>query len=104
MKKKQEQYEILLNFKYNSSPGFKDGLNGSVFTIPNYWKISYMFQDGINDSLNRIGACYCTDVEVNYTPDGEFRTFGDGSPVHTKLTVSMLEDKILSKQDIEAGA
>ena len=96
--------DIIKIFKYNSSPGFKDGLNGSVFTIPNYWKISYMFQDGINDSLNRIGACYCTDVEVNYTPDGEFRTFGDGSPVHTKLTVSMLEDKILSKQDIEAGA
>jgi len=96
--------DIITIFKYNSSPGFKEGLNGSVFTIPNYWKISYMFNDGINNNLNKIGACYCTDVAVDYTPDGEFRTFGDGSPVHTKLTVSMLEDKILSKQDIEAGA
>ena len=96
--------DIITIFKYNSSPGFKEGLNGSVFTTPNYWKISYMFNDGINNNLNKIGACYCTDVAVDYTPDGEFRTFGDGSPVHTKLTVSMLEDKILSKQDIEAGA
>ena len=96
--------DIITIFKYNSSPGFKEGLNGSVFTIPNYWKISYMFNDGINNNLNKIGACYCTGVEVDYTPDGQFTTFGDGSPVHTKLTVSMLEDKILSKQDIEAGA
>jgi len=96
--------DIITIFKYNSSPGFKEGLNGSVFTIPNYWKISYMFNDGINNNLNKIGACYCTDVAVDYTPDGEFRTFGDGSPVHTKLTIAMLEDKILSKQDIEAGA
>ena len=96
--------DIITIFKYNSSPGFKEGLNGSVFTTPNYWKISYMFNDGINNNLNKIGACYCTDVIVDYTPDGQFTTFGDGSPVHTKLTVSMLEDKILSKQDIEAGA
>jgi len=96
--------DIITIFKYNSSPGFKEGLNGSVFTTPNYWKISYMFNDGINNNLNKIGACYCTDVAVDYTPDGEFRTFGDGSPVHTKLTVAMLEDKIISKQDIEAGA
>jgi len=96
--------DIITIFKYNSSPGFKEGLNGSVFTTPNYWKISYMFNDGINNNLNKIGACYCTDVAVDYTPDGQFTTFGDGSPVHTKLTVSMLEDKILSKQDIEAGA
>ena len=96
--------DIITIFKYNSSPGFKEGLNGSVFTTPNYWKISYMFNDGINNNLNKIGACYCTDVAVDYTPDGQFTTFGDGSPVHTKLTIAMLEDKILSKQDIEAGA
>ena len=24
-------------------------------------------------------------------------------PVHTKMTVSMLEDRIITKQDIEAG-
>jgi len=96
--------KIIAIFKYNSAPGFKPGTMGSVFTTPNYWKISYMFNSAENSSLNRIGACYCTDVEVDYSPDGQWTTFGDGKPVHTKLTVNMLEDRIITKQDIEQGA
>jgi len=96
--------DIITIFKYNSAPGFKDGLNGAVFTTPNYWKISYMYNDGENNNLSKIGACFCTAVNVDYTPDGEFRTFDDGSPVHTKMSIEMLEDRIISKQDIEAGA
>ncbi len=96
--------KIIAIFKYNSAPGFKAGTNGSVFTIPNYWKISYMYNSGENPALNKIGACYCTNVDVDYAPDGQFTTFGDGKPVHTKLTISMLEDRIITKQDIEQGA
>ena len=96
--------KIIAIFKYNSAPGFKAGTMGSVFTTPNYWKISYMFNSKENSSLNKIGACYCTDVEVDYSPDGQWTTFGDGKPVHTKMTVNMLEDRIITKQDIEQGA
>ena len=69
-----------------------------------------MYNNGENPHLNKIGACYCTDVQVDYAPDGQFTTFGGkvteggGVPVHTKLTVSMLEDRIITKQDIEQGA
>ena len=102
--------KIIHIFKYNSSPGFAGGTQQSVFTTPNYWKISYMYNNGENPHLNKIGACYCTDVQVDYAPDGQYTTFGGsakeggGHPVHTKLTVSMLEDRIITKRDIEAGA
>mgnify|MGYP001365792288 CR=1 FL=1 len=102
--------KIIHIFKYNSSPGFADNTQQSVFTTPNYWKIKYMYNNGENPSLNRIGACFCTDVQVDYAPDGQFTTFdgavidGGGVPVHTKLTVSMLEDRIITKRDIEEGA
>jgi len=96
--------KIIAIFKYNSAPGFKDGTLHSVFTIPNYWKISYMYNNGENPHLNKIGACYCEDVQIDYAPDGQFTTFENGMPVHTKMTVSMLEDRIVTKQDIEAGA
>ena len=96
--------KIIAIFKYNSAPGFKAGTLGSVFTTPNYWKISYMFNSEENMSLNKIGACYCTDVEIDYSPDGQWTTFGDGKPVHTRMTVNMLEDRIITKQDIEQGA
>ena len=96
--------QIISIFKYNSAPGFKEETLGALFVTPNYWRISYMFNDGENPHLNKIGACYCTDVEVDYSPDGQWTTFKTGQPVHTKLTVNMLEDRIITKQDIEAGA
>ena len=95
---------IIAIFKYNSAPGFADKTLQSVFTIPNYWRISYMYNNGENPHLNKIGACYCTDVQVDYAPDGQYTTFENGMPVHTKMTVSMIEDRIVTKQDIEAGA
>ena len=96
--------KIIAIFKYNSAPGFADKTLQSVFTIPNYWRISYMYNNGENPHLNKIGACYCTDVQVDYAPDGQYTTFENGMPVHTKMTVSMIEDRIITKQDIEAGA
>ena len=59
---------------------------------------------GTNTKLNLISACYCTGVSVDYAPDGQPSFFDDGSPVHTKLTVEFVEDRILTKSDIEAGA
>jgi len=105
-KEAQAVEDIITIFKYNSAPGFQPPELGgsSVFSTPNYWKISYMYNDGVNPHLNRIGASYCTDVQVDFAPDGQFTTFESGQPVHTKLTVSMLEDRIITKQDIEQGA
>ena len=93
---------IISIFKMNSAPGLTSG--GGLFVTPNYFKISYMYNDGENPHLHKIGACYCTDVSVDYSPDGQFTTFADGQPVHTQLTVSFLEDRIITKTDIKAGA
>ena len=41
------------------------------------------------------------DVNVDYAPDGQFTTFENLMPVHTKMTVSMLEDRIITKSDID---
>ena len=93
---------IITIFKMNSAPGLTSG--DGIFKNPNYFKISYMYNDGENPHLHKIGACYCTDVQVDYSPDGQFTTFADGQPVHTQLSVSFLEDRIVTKRDIEAGA
>ena len=93
---------IITIFKMNSAPGLTTG--DGIFKNPNYFKISYMYNDGENPHLHKIGACYCTDVQVDYSPDGQFTTFADGQPVHTQLSVSFLEDRIVTKRDIEAGA
>ena len=94
---------IITIFKYNSAPGFSKSTTG-LFQTPNYFKINYMYHNGENPHLHKIGACFCTSVDVDYSPDGQFTTFPSGQPVHTRLSVSFLEDRILTKRDIEAGA
>ena len=101
-KEAQAVENIITIFKYNSAPGFRN--TTGLFATPNYFKIKYMHKTSENTHLNRIGACFCTDVSVDYSPDGQFSTFESGQPVHTRLTVSFLEDRIVTKRDIEAGA
>ena len=103
MKEAKAVSDIITIFKYNSSPGLK-GEAGAIFEIPNYFKISYMHRGEVNPHLNLISACYCNGVDVDYAPDGEPRFFEDGQPVHTKLSVSFVEDRILTKNDIIEGA
>jgi len=95
--------DIITIFKYNSAPGLK-GEAGAIFELPNYFKISYMHRGETNPHLNLISACYCQGVDVDYAPDGEPRFFDDGQPVHTRLTVSFIEDRIITKNDIVEGA
>ena len=94
--------QIITMFKYNSAPGLTSG--DGLFVNPNYYKISYMYNNGENPHLHKIGACFCTSVEVDYSPDGQFTTFESGQPVHTRMTVNFIEDRIITKKDIEAGA
>ena len=67
-----------------------------------------MYNNGENPHLNKIGACFCTDVQVDYAPDAQFTTFdgevSEGGACTYKITVSMLEDRIITKRDIEQGA
>ena len=96
--------DIIYIFKYNSSPGLR-GKSGALFNAPNYFRISYYQNDGNeNHKLHKIAACYCTGVSVDYAPDEQPTFFKDGYPVHSNLTVEFIEDRILTKNDIEAGA
>jgi len=95
--------DIITIFKYNSSPGLKDTA-GAIFEIPNYFRISYMFRGEENSNLNKISACYCKSVGVDYAPESQPSFFDDGQPVHTRLTLEFVEDRILTKNDIMAGA
>ena len=97
--------DIITIFKYNSAPGLK-GKAGAIFELPNYFRISYMNRGKENTSLNKISACYCQGVDVDYAPDGEPRFFeGDeGYPVHTRLSVNFIEDRIITKNDVVQGA
>jgi len=106
-KEAQVAEQIIHIFKYNAAPGLDE--SGAIFSIPNYWNIRYMKGSQINTALHRFSRMYCTGVNIDYAPDGQYTTFkskGDeskGYPVHTKLTVTFVEDAILTKGSIEQG-
>lgn len=102
--KEGEAVQKIINImKYNSAPGLGAGF-GSIFSIPNYFRISYMFNGKQNSYLHGIAAAYLTNVIVDYTPDGQVSTFGNGMPTHIKMSLEFTEDRLLTKRDIIKGA
>ena len=63
----------------------------------------FMTNTGINGYLPRFKPCVISDIDVVYTADGVYATYGDGSPVAMTLTVSLQETKLVYEEDIRAG-
>jgi len=95
---------IIKLFKYHSHPELIEGkLSGRFFIAPSEFEIHYMYRDKVNEKLNRISRCVCTDVDVKYGPDEQFSTFDDGHPVTTNLTLNFTELEFMTKEKIFPG-
>ena len=78
---------------------FKRGMavrksSGNLFmNTPNIFKIQYLKgnADGHHDGLNRIKECALLNVQTNYTPEGNYSTFEDGTMSMYDLTLSFGE-------------
>ena len=75
----------------------------NFITVP--WLCQFVFQKGSkpNPNLPTIKPCAIKKVGINYTPDGTYATYEDGSMLSTEITLTFLETKLIFKQDIEAG-
>ena len=59
---------------------------------PNTWRIKYYNQGGTEHAyLNRFKECAMMSSSVNYTPDGSYATYSDGSMVSYQLTLNFQE-------------
>ena len=47
--------------------------------------------------------CAITDVSINYTPDGNYAVYHDGSPVAYQLKINFMETKLLFSEEIDTG-
>ena len=80
-------------------PGMNAG-SGSLITIPNIVKVAFMKGNGLNKYVSQFKPCAITNVNVNYTPDGSYSTYEDGSPVATALTVQFKELKLVFSEEV----
>ena len=82
---------------------FVNSGSSNFIRVPNLCKFTFMTGSSSNTNLAQYKACAITGVQVNYTPDGTYATYGDGSPVATEITLKFVETKLIFSNEILAG-
>ena len=82
--------KIIFCFKQAMAPVATDG--NLFLKSPNTWRIRYYNREGAQHQyLNRFKECAMMSSSVNYTPDGSYATYSDGSMVSYQLTLNFQE-------------
>ena len=76
------------------------GRSGALLTIPKIVSVKFMTGNKLNPYVTQYKPCAITNVNINYTPDGSYATYEDGSPVATMLQVQFKELKLVFEQEI----
>jgi len=94
--------EIINTFKYHMHPEFKDA-NEFLYVYPSEFDITYYQNGQENQNLHRHTSCVLTEMNVNYTPNGQFNSFDNGMPTQINITLSFRELSLLTKDKIKDG-
>ena len=79
--------DIMRAFKQNMSP---ISSTGDKFMItPNIFKLSYIGRG--SKYLNRFKLCALTNMNINYTGEGNYATYADGAPVSSIMQLAFQE-------------
>jgi hypothetical protein len=94
--------EIINTFKYHMHPEFKDP-GEFLYIYPSEFDIAYYNNGKENDKIHRHTSCVLTEMNINYTPNGQFNTFDNGMPTQINITLSFRELSLLTKDKIKDG-
>lgn len=93
-----EVRNIIKAFKRNMKP---KGSGGNFLTTPNIFEIRYMEGTQDHKFLNKFKICALTDVSVNYTADGVYATYHDGTPISMTMDLSFSELTPIYNEDYD---
>jgi hypothetical protein len=98
----KEIRSIIKFFKKQMAPKRK----GKLFLeSPNVFKLKYIFKNGDQHPfLNKIKLCALTTFNVQYTPDGSYMTYDDGSMTSYTCNLSFQELNPIYAEDIEMSS
>jgi len=100
---------IIRAFKFYAAPEILRGTAGRFWIYPAEFDIQYYANGKENLFLNKISTCALTNLEVNYTPVGQWSAFRphpdiEGQPsVCTDITLTFKELEIITKERILSG-
>ena len=92
---------IINTFRYHMHPEFKDD-DGFLYIYPGEFEIYYYMGDSENPFVHKHTSAVLKEVNVNYTPQGQFTSFDNGAPTQINMTLSFQELSILTKRHLAA--
>jgi len=92
-----------LNNVFGGEAGAEENNNRNFIGVPNLCIVEFMKGPDVHPYLTQFKPCAITNVSVSYTPDGNYATFEDGSPVATQLTLQFTESKLVYSNEISYG-
>lgn len=94
--------DIIRMFKLHMHPEFKD-TNKFLYIYPSEFDISYYTNGTENTAIHKHTSCVLTEMSVNYTPNGQFTSFPDGTPTQINLQLTFRELAQLDKPMVQRG-
>jgi len=78
------------------------GIVAGFIGVPNLCRVSFMKGGDVHPVLPIYKMCAITQVDVNYTPDGVYATYGDdlGQPVAINLALNFQETKLVFADEV----
>ena len=99
----QAVHNIIKLFKMHMHPEYKINTGNFLYVYPSEWDI-YYYNNGVeNMNVHRHTSCVLTNMNVRYTPLGQYVSFADGAPTQVDVTLNFRELALLSKELIEDG-
>jgi len=80
------------------------GVIAGFIGVPNLCRVSFMRGAEEHKVLPRYKMLAVTQVDVNYTPDGAYATYGDAQPVAIELGINFQETKINFAEEVLSDA
>ena len=86
-------------FGFNKN-GDNSGIISGFIGVPHLCRVSFMRGAEVHNVLPIYKMLAVTQVDVNYTPDGAYATYGDGQPVAIELAINFQETKINFAEEV----
>ncbi len=77
--------------------------DSNFIRVPLLCKFTFMKGGDPHPFVAQYKPCGIASVEVNYTPDGTYATYENGSPVATEISLKFVETKLIFSSEIAAG-
>ena len=95
---------VLTNLKYFAAPKIPTETGGRYFIPPAQFELEfYDAENNLNQFLFKTKKCVLEDISIDYTGNGSYATFYDGSPVETRLSLRFRETVFIDKDAVSQG-